>query len=267
MLLHKGIASTSLFLCAKNLSVQRRHGSHDAPIAYRLHRTIGQPSQPFLRSTTSFFSTSASSMADPLSSILKALKTEQIIPDVIPESKFTPGVLFSVTYPSGKEAVLGAELTKEETADEPDIVITPLNITAPAGQTTVDTSYTLVMTDPDAPSRAEPKYRQFRHWVITGLKAPASTSSETKNIVALKPKASTTPYQPPGPPPGSGFHRYVFFLFEEPSTGTEFTIPSDAPEHGAALEQRRNWDAFKFGEKYGLKVVGASYFLVRSKDE
>jgi len=196
-------------------------------------------------------------MSDPVSQIVQSFVKEQIIPDVIPESTLTPTVLFSVTYPSGKEAVLGAELTKEEAGDEPEIVITPLNASS------LDPTYTLVMTDPDAPSRADPKYRQFRHWVITGLRTPASTSSETENMAALKPRASTTPYRAPGPPPGSGFHRYVFLLFEEPA-GTELTIPADAPEHGAALEQRRSWDAMAFGEKYGLKLVGATYFLVKS---
>ena len=30
-----------------------------------------------------------------------------------------------------------------------------------------DASYTLVMTDPDAPSRDDPKFGPFRHWVVS----------------------------------------------------------------------------------------------------
>lgn len=30
-----------------------------------------------------------------------------------------------------------------------------------------DVSYTLVMTDPDAPSRDDPKFGPFRHWVVS----------------------------------------------------------------------------------------------------
>jgi phosphatidylethanolamine-binding protein len=56
----------------------------------------------------------------------------------------------------------------------------------------------------------------------------------------------------------------AFVLFEEPSGG--FTIPEGAPEYGAALEERRSWDAVAFGEKYGLKLVGASFFLVKASD-
>lgn len=45
---------------------------------------------------------------------------------------------------------------------------------------------------------------------ITGLKSPATTDGPigTANLTALKTQASTTPYRPPGPPPGSGLHRY-----------------------------------------------------------
>ncbi|KAL0572054.1 hypothetical protein V5O48_009912 [Marasmius crinis-equi] len=206
-------------------------------------------------------------MADPLSAVVTALKREQVIPDVIPED-FNPSVLFSVIYPSGKEALLSSELTREDTLDEPEINFTPMVVSdEAAGDSTTDggeTTYTLVMTDPDAPSRAEPKYRQFRHWVITGLKSPAESARETENLVALKAKPSTTPYRPPGPPPGSGFHRYTFLLFQEPRGG--YSIPQDAKEYGAALEERRSWNAVEFGKRYGLKLVGANYFLVRSAE-
>ncbi|KAF9045780.1 PEBP-like protein, partial [Hymenopellis radicata] len=197
---------------------------------------------------------------DPLSAVVVALQREQIIPDVIP-GPFTPSVLFSITYPTGIEALLSSELTREDTLDEPEINFTPMQNVLGA---TEEPTYTLVMTDPDAPSRAEPKYRQFRHWVITGLKSPALGSSETANLVAVKTKPSTTPYRPPGPPPGTGYHRYTFILFEEPAGG--LTIPEGAVEHGAELEQRRKWSAFEFGKKYGLTLVGANYFLVKSKD-
>ncbi|KAG7090452.1 hypothetical protein E1B28_009568 [Marasmius oreades] len=206
-------------------------------------------------------------MADPLSAVVTALKREQIIPDVAPED-FNPSVLFSIIYLSGKEAILSTELAREDTLDEPQINFTPMVMSdEAAGDSTSsegETMYTLVMTDPDAPSRAEPKYRQFRHWVITGLKSPAKTPTETDSLMALKTKLSITPYRPPGPPPGSGLHRYTFLLFQEPKGG--ISIPEDAKEYGAALEERRSWNAVEFGKQYGLKLVGANYFLVRSTD-
>ncbi|KAJ4485213.1 PEBP-like protein [Lentinula aciculospora] len=209
---------------------------------------------------------------DPLSAVVTALKRESIIPDVIPEKPgFDPTVLFSIIYSGGTEAVLSTELSREDTLEEPEINFTPMVASdESAGDSTSsrgETSYTLVMTDPDAPSKADPKYRQFRHWVITGLQSPATSQnpSGTASLIALKTRASTTPYRPPGPPPGSGPHRYCFLLFQEP-TGDSFTIPEGAKERGAALEERRSWNAFEFGTQYGLKLVGANYFIVKSVD-
>jgi len=56
----------------------------------------------------------------------------------------------------------------------------------------------------------------------------------------------------------------VFLLFEEPVGGYE--IPPDAPERGAEVEQRRGWSVVAFGEKYGLKLVGADFFLLGAVD-
>jgi hypothetical protein len=53
-------------------------------------------------------------------------------------------------------------------------------------------------------------------------------------------------------------------LFEEPIGGYE--IPPGAPEYGAGVEQRRGWNAVAFGEKYGLKLVGADFFLLKAAD-
>ncbi|KAJ8487375.1 hypothetical protein ONZ51_g4213 [Trametes cubensis] len=200
---------------------------------------------------------------DPLSSILSALKREQIIPDVLPESTFTPSVLFSVVFPNGAEVNLGNYIDVNETQDEPEIRFAALN--GPwddAGEA----SYTLAMLDPDAPSRADPIYRTFRHWVITGLKSPALTANSAEALNALKTHPSTTPYRPPGPRPNSGLHRYIFLLFQEPASTEPFVVPQGAPEYGAALEERRSWNPVAFAERYRLKLVGANYFLVNAPE-
>lgn len=183
------------------------------------------------------------------STIPQALERDQIVPDVI--NSFSPSILFSIIFPSGKEALLGNELLKEDTLEEPDIVFTSLNIPAQQASNTgegsdvgKEVSYTLVLTDPDAPSRQVHLFtRRISHMMtlvpepipntgnsdigwqvfitfflrlryinsqdqITGITAPSTTSSQTESQIALKPKAATTPYRPPGPGPGSGLHRY-----------------------------------------------------------
>jgi phosphatidylethanolamine-binding protein len=112
---------------------------------------------------------------DPLSNVVSALEREQIIPDVIPQSVgFAPTHLFSILYPSGggKEVMLGNTFEKQETQDEPIVSFTPMNIPVEQADSTgddgaQDLSYTLVMLDPDVPSRETPENRSFRHWVVS----------------------------------------------------------------------------------------------------
>lgn len=106
------------------------------------------------------------SSLDPLTSVISSLKHEQIIPDVVP-ADFDPTMLFSIVWPNGVEALLGNELTVEDTAEEPSIDFTPLNMPVEQADSTEEVSYTLVMLDPDAPYRKEPIYRSFRHWVVS----------------------------------------------------------------------------------------------------
>lgn len=65
-----------------------------------------------------------------------------------------------------KEVMLGTELFKEDIQNEPDVEITPMG-----GEDGAPT-YTLAMFDPDAPSRNDPKYGPFRHWVVSEPNPP-----------------------------------------------------------------------------------------------
>lgn len=208
-------------------------------------------------------------MLDPLSNVSLALRKDGIIPDVIPED-FRPSTLFSVSWPqSGAEAMLGNILTKTDTQLEPSVEITPLNSTDGG-------TYTIAMLDPDAPSKQDPKFGPFRHWVTQGLRPPttseivaaASTGRDlgdplTEPLSASTTKPAITPYRPPGPGSGTGMHRYVFLLFKEPDTG--YVVSEDAIERGSDLEQRRRWSATDFAKKHGLTLVGANYFLLSSE--
>jgi len=177
---------------------------------------------------------------------------DDLVPDIL-DGK-VEGTELKVTY-KGKSFGNGDELTVDGTKSAPEV----------SWKTDDDSKYALLMVDPDAPSRADPKYRQSRHWLISGIKsAPQGSTNETHGLASLKTKAAIAPYRPPNPGPGSGIHRYVFLLFEEPIGGYE--IPASAPEHGAGLEQRRGWNGITFGEKYGLKLVGADFFLLRAVD-
>ncbi|KAF8812944.1 PEBP-like protein [Phlegmacium glaucopus] len=200
-------------------------------------------------------------MSDQITHLTTALKNEQVIPDIIPPSiKFTPSVLFSIIWPSnGTEATLGNKIAKDMTQDEPDIkILSSTHAMAEGGHSGDDVSYTLVMTDPDAPSRNDPKFGEWRHWIVAGLKLPA----ENTDSLVLKGKPAITPYYPPAPPPGSGFHRYVFLLFQEPAGGVN--IPKDNLEHNPSPASRRSWNAMAFADKHDLKLVGANFLLTET---
>ena len=64
---------------------------------------------------------------DPLLSIVDTLKRDNIVPDVLPDS-FSPSILLSIMSPSGKEISLGEEVALEDTLEEPDVTLIPLNI-------------------------------------------------------------------------------------------------------------------------------------------
>ncbi|KAG6371523.1 phosphatidylethanolamine-binding protein [Boletus reticuloceps] len=158
-------------------------------------------------------------LLDPLGAVATAVQQAGIIPDVIPDkTPFTPEALLVLKWPTGKEAMLGNTLTKIDTADEPLVSFTPMQSFAAA----TDVGYTLVMTDPDAPSRSDPKMGEWRHWLVTGLKAPALSALDTGDLGARVTRPATTPYYAPAPPRDTGPHRYGKYPLRDPmvSNGT-----------------------------------------------
>ena len=73
---------------------------------------------------------------------------------------------------------IGEEIPLEDTVDEPDIIFSPMSVAEPgtgqvqAGAAAQEATYTLVMLDPDAPSRENSQFRSFRHWVVSVMTFP-----------------------------------------------------------------------------------------------
>ncbi|ERE82355.1 phosphatidylethanolamine-binding protein 1 [Cricetulus griseus] len=64
--------------------------------------------------------------------------------------------------------------------------------------------YTLVLTDPDAPSRKEPKFREWHHFLVVNMKG-----NDISSVKVL------SDYVGSGPPSGTGLHRYVWLVYEQ----------------------------------------------------
>ncbi|XP_008585452.1 PREDICTED: phosphatidylethanolamine-binding protein 4-like, partial [Galeopterus variegatus] len=106
-----------------------------------------------------------------------------------------------------------------------------------------DSTYMLVMVDPDAPSRSEPNERFWRHWLVADIKG---TDIKQGKIQGQELSA----YQAPSPPAHSGFHRYQFFIY--PQEGRIISLLSKENK------TRGSWKMDRFLNRFSLDEPEAS---------
>jgi hypothetical protein len=104
-----------------------------------------------------------------------------------------PHELLKVEYGS-IEVNPGMVLTPTQVKDEPKL----------SWNADAHDFYTIVMNDPDAPSRADPKFREWHHWCVVNI--PGADVSKGEVL---------SQYVGSGPPKGTKLHRYVFLLFKQ----------------------------------------------------
>ncbi|EDS33459.1 phosphatidylethanolamine-binding protein 2 [Culex quinquefasciatus] len=102
------------------------------------------------------------------------------------------------------------------------------------------------MTDPDAPSRKEPTYREWHHWLVGNIPGADVAKGET-----------LSEYVGSGPPEGTGLHRYVFLVYKQ-NGKLSFDEPRLTNRSG---DNRGGFSIAKFAEKYklGNPVAGNFY--------
>lgn len=163
----------------------------------------------------------------------------QVIPTVIDDFKPLIGIDASWNSHSAK---LGNTLDPEDLQSSPSIHFKHLKadstLNLDAGVTHV-----LALTDPDAPSRDNPKWSEFCHWLATSNPSDSS-DLQLKDIVE---------YKPPGPPPKTGKHRYVFLVLV-PANGTTEKL------HLAKPSDRKHWGSDK--EEHGVRQWADEHDLV-----
>ncbi|MCJ1308837.1 hypothetical protein MMC25_002492 [Agyrium rufum] len=165
--------------------------------------------------------------------IQQALKEASVIPDVS----------------------LGNVISPSNTTSPPVIAISPLSAPAlphaPTRTLTGNVTYTLVLSDPDATSRAEPTKGQMCHWILSGLTLASTededglvklnfdqilheTSQSDHGDMTSASVEEIVEYLPPSPPPRTGNHRYVFVLLAGLNKGSagKPSPPSDRPHWG-----------------------------------
>lgn len=109
-----------------------------------------------------------------------------------------------MTFPSEVSANLGNVLTPTQVKDKPKV----------AWEAEKGAFYTLVKVDPDAPSRKNPTYREYRHWLIMNI--PESSVENGDEIIE---------YIGAGAPKGTDLHRYIFLVFKQPNGKIDHNLP------------------------------------------
>ncbi|KAK4655190.1 carboxypeptidase Y inhibitor [Podospora pseudocomata] len=126
-------------------------------------------------------------------------------------------------------------------------------------------TYVIAMTDPDAPSRDDPKWSEFCHWIAIGVPTSSGISPTFSDEIMG--------YKPPSPPEKTAKHRYVLLAFA-PANGTTEKLHLSRPS------ARKHWgyDVGNDGDKdtkgvrewaaeNGLVPVGANFFYAQNKKQ
>ncbi|GFY56434.1 phosphatidylethanolamine-binding protein 1 [Trichonephila inaurata madagascariensis] len=117
-----------------------------------------------------------------------------IVPDIIRE---IPEKEIKVRY-EDTPIECGEELLQNVTIHQPALTFTGLKD---------EKLHTLIMFDPDAPSPENPYLASYRHWVLEDI--PGNEFYQGYTVSS---------YEGPNPPTHSDAHRYIFLVFEQPTS-------------------------------------------------
>lgn len=123
--------------------------------------------------------------------IEKAFAALELTPQIIP---IAPKNLLMVNYPNDTNVNLGAELTPTQAKDMPNV----------SWQSEKNTLYTIMMTDPDTPSRQNPTAREYRHWMVINI--PENSINDGLTVAEYVGSDALE---------GSGLHRYMFLVYKQ----------------------------------------------------
>ncbi|CAH2051987.1 unnamed protein product, partial [Iphiclides podalirius] len=174
-----------------------------------------------------------------MASVAKSFADHAVVPDVVPVA---PSALLKVKYPSGVEVNEGNELTPTQVKDQPTV----------EWDAEPNAFYTVAMTDPDAPSRKEPTFREWHHWLVGNVPGANVGGGEVLSA-----------YVGSGPPPSTGLHRYVFLVYKQPGkiAFDEKRLPNTSGD-GRAM-----FSIAKFASKYNLGTPIAGNFYQAQYDD
>lgn len=136
----------------------------------------------------------------------------------------------------------GNQLTPTEVKDIPNLT----------WNAETDAFYTLILTDPDAPSRQDPKFREFRHWTVVNIPGNKVADGET-----------LFEYIGSGPPEGTGLHRYIFLIYKQ---NGKLSFDDEPRVSNRSRDHRRLFSTRKFADKYKLELIAGNFYQAQFDD-
>ncbi|KAA8897514.1 phosphatidylethanolamine-binding protein [Sphaerosporella brunnea] len=162
-------------------------------------------------------------------------------------SGFSPAISLTAFF-NGVEISTGQSIPLSETKSSPTFALGKNSVTC------AESKYIIIALDPDAPSWASP----VLHFMNTNFSA-AELEEGSKNLTSTN-KNATAPWLDPAPPAGTGPHRYIFLLFEQPEGN--FHV-KDVP--GTSTSDRLTFDVERWRKDNHLhNAVAGTYFLAEA---
>jgi len=190
-----------------------------------------------------------------LTRVHEELFNAQVIPTVLEE--FQPILGLSAEWSSSDVADLGNTLKPANLQSAPSVSLVK---GSSMSRSFITTTYVLTLTDPDAPTRDNPIWSEFCHWIATSSSPTISVGIDPEHL------NDVVEYKPPGPPPKTGKHRYVFTAWV-PANGTKEKLHLSKPE------ERKHWGGEegrgvqKWAKENGLVAVGANFIYAQNEKQ
>ena len=160
----------------------------------------------------------------------EAYKAHKIVPDLVDE--FQPHGLLTIEYGSDTVLTLANMLKVADTQGINNMQLT-FNARGQDQKLLRDDKFLLALSDLDAPSISNHDASEICHWLAKDL-VVKSDDAEDQNLLHELDFAQAThivDYAGPGPPQGSGAHRYVFYLYKQ-DPNADFPAPSGRANWG-----------------------------------
>ncbi|ESO93146.1 hypothetical protein LOTGIDRAFT_119949 [Lottia gigantea] len=170
---------------------------------------------------------------------MECFSHDRICPDVIDSD---PLAILGITYENDLKIKPGKVVTPTQVQNEPTLIY----------DADPSSYYTLIMHDPDAPSRENNINGEWQHWLIGNI-----PGNRVKDGDVL------SEYIGAGPPKDTGLHRYVFVVFKQ-DRKINFELPRLTCHTMKGRAKQKVRDICK---KYHLTELVASNYFMAEWDE